>query len=167
MYCQENPNSRVTAAAGGIVGGVVKATETLRGIQTEARIDREEGLDQLIAGELPRLPFNLLAVPQLTEDGCQFRSLPVPLFETGDDGGIRTACCLDRYPPMADNGDRVELIETPTFTKQITALLSDEEYGEFQSQLAANPQLGPLLIDCCINNAIMVQETSSCAKTEG
>jgi len=39
----------------------------------------------------------------------------------------------------------VELIETSTFTKQITALLSDDDYGEFQSRLAANPQLGPLI----------------------
>ena len=39
----------------------------------------------------------------------------------------------------------MELIETSTFTKQVTALLSDEEYGEFQSRLAANPQLGPLI----------------------
>jgi RelE toxin of RelE / RelB toxin-antitoxin system len=39
----------------------------------------------------------------------------------------------------------VELIETSTFTKQITSLLSDEEYGEFQSRLAANPQLGALI----------------------
>ena len=39
----------------------------------------------------------------------------------------------------------MELIETSTFTKQITALLSDEEYGEFQSRLAANPQLGPVI----------------------
>ena len=37
----------------------------------------------------------------------------------------------------------VELIETPTFTKQIIALLSDEEYQGFQSRLAANPELGP------------------------
>ena len=36
----------------------------------------------------------------------------------------------------------MELIETSTFTKQITALLTDEEYGEFQLRLAANPQLG-------------------------
>jgi hypothetical protein len=36
----------------------------------------------------------------------------------------------------------VELIETSTFTKQIAALLTDEEYGEFQLRLAANPQLG-------------------------
>jgi hypothetical protein len=39
----------------------------------------------------------------------------------------------------------VELIETSTFTKQITTLLTDEEYGEFQSRLAANPQLGALI----------------------
>jgi len=39
----------------------------------------------------------------------------------------------------------VELIETSTFTKQITSLLTDEEYGEFQSRLAANPQLGAVI----------------------
>jgi hypothetical protein len=39
----------------------------------------------------------------------------------------------------------VELIETSTFTKQITALLGDEEYRAFQSRLAANPQLGALI----------------------
>lgn len=39
----------------------------------------------------------------------------------------------------------MELIETATFTKQINTLLSDEEYGEFQARLAANPQLGPLI----------------------
>jgi len=39
----------------------------------------------------------------------------------------------------------VELIETSVFTRQITALLTDEEYGEFQSRLAANPGLGALI----------------------
>jgi hypothetical protein len=39
----------------------------------------------------------------------------------------------------------VELIETPTFTRQITALLKDNEYAAFQSRLAANPQLGSLI----------------------
>ncbi len=39
----------------------------------------------------------------------------------------------------------MELIETPTFTRQMTALLSDEDYGEFQSRLAANPGLGALI----------------------
>jgi hypothetical protein len=46
---------------------------------------------------------------------------------------------------LADNGIRVELIETSTFTRQITALLSDDDYREFQFRLAANPQLGPLM----------------------
>jgi len=41
----------------------------------------------------------------------------------------------------------VELIETSTFTRQITALLSDEDYGAFQSRLAANPGLGALIKD--------------------
>ncbi len=39
----------------------------------------------------------------------------------------------------------MELIETSVFTKQITDLLTDEEYREFQSRLAANPQLGALI----------------------
>ena len=39
----------------------------------------------------------------------------------------------------------MELIETSTFTRQITALLSDEEYGAFQSRLVANPGLGVLI----------------------
>jgi RelE toxin of RelEB toxin-antitoxin system len=39
----------------------------------------------------------------------------------------------------------VELIETSTFTRQITALLSDEEYRRFQYRIAANPQLGAVI----------------------
>ena len=39
----------------------------------------------------------------------------------------------------------VELIETSAFTRQIAALLSDEDYGAFQSRLAANPGLGALI----------------------
>ena len=39
----------------------------------------------------------------------------------------------------------MELIETSTFTRQITALLGDEEYGEFQSRIAENPELGALV----------------------
>jgi len=39
----------------------------------------------------------------------------------------------------------VELIETSTFTRQMTTLLSDEDYGEFQSRLVANPGLGALI----------------------
>jgi hypothetical protein len=40
---------------------------------------------------------------------------------------------------------QVELIETSIFTRQITALLSDEDYGAFQSRLAANPGLSALI----------------------
>jgi hypothetical protein len=39
----------------------------------------------------------------------------------------------------------VLLIETPTFTRQITGLLSDDEYAEFQSQLVANPKAGDVI----------------------
>jgi hypothetical protein len=39
----------------------------------------------------------------------------------------------------------MELIETSTFTRQITALLNDEEYSGFQSRIAANPELGALI----------------------
>jgi len=39
----------------------------------------------------------------------------------------------------------VELIETSIFTRQITALLSDDDYAAFQSRLAANPGLGALI----------------------
>ena len=39
----------------------------------------------------------------------------------------------------------MELIETSIFTRQITALLSDEDYGKFQSRIAENPGLGALI----------------------
>ena len=39
----------------------------------------------------------------------------------------------------------MELVETSTFTKQIVALLNDEEYREFQVRLAADPDLGALI----------------------
>ena len=39
----------------------------------------------------------------------------------------------------------MELIETSTFTRQITALLSDEEYQGLQCRLATNPNLGALI----------------------
>jgi hypothetical protein len=39
----------------------------------------------------------------------------------------------------------VELIETSAFTRQISDLPTDDEYGKVQSQLAANPGIGPLI----------------------
>src|ERR1700730_4149897 len=71
----------------------------------------------------------------------------VPARARTSGGTLRyvTIVSLDCYPPMADNGGYVELIETSTFTRQMTALLSDEDYGEFQSRLATNPGLGALI----------------------
>ena len=39
----------------------------------------------------------------------------------------------------------MELIETSIFTRQIAAPLSHEEYGRFQSRIAANPEFGALI----------------------
>lgn len=39
----------------------------------------------------------------------------------------------------------MELVETSVFTRQILALLADEQYRAFQSQLAANPGMGSLI----------------------
>ncbi len=39
----------------------------------------------------------------------------------------------------------VEFLETAAFTRQIDALLSDEEYREFQAALAESPQTGALI----------------------
>lgn len=39
----------------------------------------------------------------------------------------------------------MELIETSAFTRQITELLEDEEYRQFQTRLADNPAMGALI----------------------
>lgn len=39
----------------------------------------------------------------------------------------------------------MEIKETPTFTKQVTALLSDDEYRLLQSALLMNPEMGPVI----------------------
>jgi hypothetical protein len=39
----------------------------------------------------------------------------------------------------------VLVIETPTSTRQITGLLSDDEYAQFQSQLVADPKAGDVI----------------------
>lgn len=36
-------------------------------------------------------------------------------------------------------------IETPIFTEDVTELLSDEEYGDFQQFLAENPEAGAVI----------------------
>jgi hypothetical protein len=39
----------------------------------------------------------------------------------------------------------MEFIETPTFTRMVTALLSDDDYGELQNELTENPERGDLI----------------------
>lgn len=39
----------------------------------------------------------------------------------------------------------VEFIETPTFTRQVTELLSDEEYRQLQNRLLEDPECGDLI----------------------
>lgn len=39
----------------------------------------------------------------------------------------------------------MEFIETPTFTRQVLALLSDDEYRLLQALLVENPELGDLI----------------------
>lgn len=39
----------------------------------------------------------------------------------------------------------MEFIETPTFTRLVTDLLSDEEYRELQEALVENPERGDLI----------------------
>jgi len=39
----------------------------------------------------------------------------------------------------------MEFIETATFTKMVTALLTDDEYRVLQNELADDPELGDLI----------------------
>ena len=39
----------------------------------------------------------------------------------------------------------MEFVETPTFTRLLSGLLSDDEYRALQSQLMADPQCGALI----------------------
>ena len=40
----------------------------------------------------------------------------------------------------------MEFIETPTFTKQITQLISDDSYSALQKELAKHPKKGALIV---------------------
>ena len=39
----------------------------------------------------------------------------------------------------------MEFIETPTFTRMVTALLSDDEYRDLQNELVDDPERGDLI----------------------
>jgi len=51
---------------------------------------------------------------------------------------------LARYTPMAYS-EAMVIIETSVFTRQITALMSDETYAAFQSELAEHPDMGAII----------------------
>jgi hypothetical protein len=46
---------------------------------------------------------------------------------------------------MADNLQSIEFIETPTFTRQVTQLLTEDEYRQMQNSLMADPGRGDLI----------------------
>jgi hypothetical protein len=46
---------------------------------------------------------------------------------------------------MADNMQGMEFIETPTFTRLLADLLSDDEYAKLQNVLVNNPERGDVL----------------------
>jgi hypothetical protein len=49
------------------------------------------------------------------------------------------------YPPLADKINAMEFIETPTFTRMVTELLSDDEYRALQNVLVEDPARGDLI----------------------
>ncbi len=49
------------------------------------------------------------------------------------------------YAPMADIMETMEFIETPTFTRLVTGLLSDDSYRGLQNELAGDPERGDII----------------------
>jgi len=47
--------------------------------------------------------------------------------------------------PKAHKIDAMEFIETPTFTRMVTELLSDDEYRELQNTLVEDPERGDII----------------------
>lgn len=56
-----------------------------------------------------------------------------------------TKCLPLRYPPTADILRRMEFIETPTFTRLLASLLTDDEYRALQNVLLEDPARGDLI----------------------
>lgn len=57
----------------------------------------------------------------------------------------KSACQPLHYPPLADNMVIMEFIETPTFTRMVTALLADDEYRDLQNELMEDPERGDII----------------------
>ncbi|MEO6697392.1 MAG: ATP-binding protein [Gammaproteobacteria bacterium] len=71
-------------------------------------------------------------------------------------GKVRVLRCISRYrcralvrnlhyPPMAYKIGFMEFIETRTFTRMVTSLLSDDEYRELQNELLDDPERGDII----------------------
>ena len=52
---------------------------------------------------------------------------------------------LDRYTPLAYNIDVMQFIETSSFTRQVTSLLTDDEYSQLQVALFTHPEMGVII----------------------
>lgn len=50
-----------------------------------------------------------------------------------------------RHPPLAYEVPPTEFIETPTFTRLVTQLLTDDEYRGMQNVLVEDPERGDLI----------------------
>lgn len=57
----------------------------------------------------------------------------------------RARCESSNNTPMAYRIAPMEFIETPTFTRQVLELLSDEEYRQLQNMLVDDPGCGDLI----------------------
>ena len=49
------------------------------------------------------------------------------------------------HTPLADKIKHMEFIETPTFTRLVTQLLTDDEYRQMQNALVEDPERGDLI----------------------
>jgi hypothetical protein len=50
-----------------------------------------------------------------------------------------------RYPPLAYIMRSMEFIETPTFTRLLNDLLTDDEYADLQNVLVDDPERGDII----------------------
>lgn len=61
----------------------------------------------------------------------------------------------------------LELIETSVFTRQITALLNDDQYRRLQVELVANPNAGALIKGGCGIRKVRVGVEKFASASEG
>jgi mRNA-degrading endonuclease RelE of RelBE toxin-antitoxin system len=52
---------------------------------------------------------------------------------------------FDMYTPMAYTMETMQFIETSIFTRQVTSLLTDDEYSQLQVALFTHPEMGSII----------------------